>query len=149
MLDASTDDSSSDIETGNTRIAAAHDSRQLTSNADSGDAGAYEVVSFERRVRSDHPPPHVALMNSRKSLSMDNLSTLQRKSSVDSSVTDDAFHSGGLKFSRKVNQSFRAAVDKSYDVQSTSDGKVRVLCICNFRLLCQICPVKLPVNRVL
>jgi hypothetical protein len=56
-----------------------------------------------------------AILNSRRSLSMGNLSTLDRKQSMDSDVTVDDFQQGRLKFARKVNQSFRAAVDKSYD----------------------------------
>jgi hypothetical protein len=127
-LDSSTDDSNSGVETDDTRKMVVDANQQRGADATSGDTDAYEVVSFEPRTQSDHPP-HVAIMNSRKSLSMDNLSTLQRKSSMDSSVTDDAFVSGGVKFSRKVNQSFRAAVDKSYDVPSTSDGK-RGHCTC-------------------
>ena len=64
------------------------------------------------------------LLNSRKSLSMGNLSTLDRKQSMDSDVTVDSFQQGGLKFARKVNQSFRAAVDKSYDGPSVGQSSI-------------------------
>jgi hypothetical protein len=120
MFDASTNDSSSDDDTDDTRISVVRSGVQRAASTKSDNPNAYELVSSEPRVKADSS--HSAILNSRKSLSMDDLSTLPRQSSVDSNVADDTFQLDRLKFSRKVNQSFRAAVDKSYDVPSASNG---------------------------
>jgi len=70
------------------------------------------AASSAAKPAADMMEPDHSLMRSRKSLSLDNLQT-----AVDDNLTTDPtdFQSQSVMYARNMNQSFRVAVDKSFD----------------------------------
>ena len=70
------------------------------------------TVSSASEPGADVMQPDLVVMRSRKSLSLDNLQTVGE----DSAMRDDAGpQSQSVMYARNMNQSFRVAVDKSFD----------------------------------
>jgi len=57
-------------------------------------------------------------MKSRKSLSLDNLQTIGDNSLIANAGDESGLQSQSVMYARNMNQSFRVAVDKSFDVPS-------------------------------